>query len=535
MKQLILAVLFVASLSAQPTFEIRGTVSEPGLGGIAGAEITATFADVRAPSTVLTTFTDGRGQFVLRPTVPGGYRMTVRANGYAYASSMSPGAVVDAEHPHADIQFSMIRPAQATGRVLDADTREPVEGALPLVSQKTVGLDSASAFGNPLPTLPDSIPAEMQALYQHQRDETRSQADGVFTVKGLSPGEYVASIFGGGAPPMSAGYSADDLKVIDHQNEPLYWPGGVSFEDVRPIPVGSGAVVSFGDILVKKVPAYRVHLSLAQGTFPEGESMRVTLFRASAHITGTHPCGSDLLLRGLAPGFYHVYAVSDWQGERDNIENAAWATAQFEISDKNLEITLVPQRGIVLEGQLVSAEGMTELPERIGIAVQPDELAPGGLPAAEEFIDWPAPGKFRMAVSPRGLDLRAVVQTRTAYVKQLRYNGALLPDLHVQVNPGTLAHRLEIVLDDKFGMLSGEVSGGKSGQNMVVAWNEGLLRQLSFPVENGAYASGPIAPGEYRVQVVTPAAAFDSKLDPKAGQKVTIHAGETTTVHLVAR
>jgi hypothetical protein len=273
--------------------------------------------------------------------------------------------------------------------VVDADKREPIEGVLALVSPKTSGLNSAAAFGNPLPTLPDVVPADMQALFQRQRDDTRSKADGVFTVKGLSPGEYVASIFGGSAPPMSAGYSADDLKVVDRQYEPLYWPGGVSFEDVRPIPVGSGAVVYFGDILVKKVPAYRVHLSLAQGTCPEGESMRVTLFRASARITGTHPCGSDLLLRGLAPGSYHVYAVSDWQGERDNIENAAWATAQFEISDKNLEVTLVLQRGVVLEGQLVAAEGMTDLPERIGIAVQPDELAPGALPAAEEFIEGP--------------------------------------------------------------------------------------------------------------------------------------------------
>lgn len=160
-------------------------------------------------------------------------------------------------------------------------------------------------------------------------------------------------------------------------------------------------------------------------------------------------------------------------------------------------------------------------------------MAPGASPAAEEFIEWTAPGKFRMAVSPRGLSLRAVLGARAAYVKQLRYNGSPLPDLHVAVNPGTPSHRLE--LDDKFGMLSGEVSGGKSGQNMVVAWNEGLLRQLSFPVENGAYASGPIAPGEYQVQIVTSAEAFDSKIDPKAGQKVTIPAGETTTVHLVAR
>lgn len=62
-----------------------------------------------------------------------------------------------------------------------------------------------------------------------------------------------------------------------------------------------------------------------------------------------------------------------------------------------------------------------------------------------------------------------------------------------------------------------------------------LTRDLSFPVENGAYVSGPLAAGEYRVQVATPQEALDSKVDPKTGQKVTIHAGETTTVNLVAR
>lgn len=368
MKFSVLLLLCVA-LHAQTAFEIRGTVSEPGLGGISGAEVTATFRTPGAQGGTISAYTDGRGQFVLHPTVPGGYLMSVRANGYATASVFTPSPTIDAEHPRAELQFSMIRPAQATGRILDAETREPIEGVLALVSPKTSGLNSAAAFGNPLPTLPDSIPAEMQALYRRQRDDTKSKADGTFTITGLSPGDYVASIFGGGPQPISAGYSAADLKVIDRQYEPLYWPGGVSFEDVRPIPVGSGATVSFGDILIKKVPAHRVHVSLAQGTCPEGESMRVTLFRASASISGTHPCGSELLMRGLAPGSYHLYAVSDWQGERDNVENAAWATAQFEISDKNLEVTLVPQRGVVLEGQLVAAEGMTDLPERVGMAV----------------------------------------------------------------------------------------------------------------------------------------------------------------------
>lgn len=533
MKQLILVIFLATSLAAQTTYEIRGTVSEPGLGVIAGAEVTATNGNPGRESVTLTAFTDGRGQFVLRTTNPGAYRMTVQARGYANVSVFIPVAEVDADHLKAEGRYSMYRPAQATGRVLDAETREPVEGVLVSITPKVSGLNSAAAFGNPILTAFGDTPADMLESAKRRLEDRLSKADGAFTVSGISPGEYVASIFRDDAP-MSAGFSADDLKTIDRRREALFWPGGVSFDEVRPISIGSGAVVSFGDILVKHVPGYRVHVTLAQGTCPEGESMRVSVFRSSSRINGTYSCGSELLLRGLTPGSYHLYAVSDWQGERDNVESAAWATTQFEISNKNIEVTLVPQRGVVLEGQLVAAEGVSELPERIGLAVQPEELAPGALPAAEEFIEWPARGRFRMAVAPRGVDLRAIMRTGAAYVKQLRYNGASLPDMHVPVNPGTPAHRLEIVLDDKFASVKGDISGG-GPMVMVELWKEGLLKPVTVLAENGSFASGPLAPGEYRVLAVMPVVAFESKSDLKTGLKVTVHAGETATVKLVAK
>jgi len=98
-----LLLLSASSLFAQTPFEIRGTVSEPGLGGIAGVEVQAGMTGVSAPPPV-TVFTDGRGEFTVRTTKPGRYTFRPVRTGYM-AVRETPQAQVDADHPRVEVQL----------------------------------------------------------------------------------------------------------------------------------------------------------------------------------------------------------------------------------------------------------------------------------------------------------------------------------------------------------------------------------------------------------------------------------------------
>ena len=521
------ALLLLSALlaNAQPPFEIRGTVIEPGLGGIAGAEVRAQFPGNATPIQFLSTFTDARGEFLIRTSTPGPYFLQAVREGYVppvtYESSTRV-VTVDTNRPSGTAQLTMSRPAEIVGRVLDAETREPLEGADVFILRRNGTGWSQSISVNPALKLGDAT----------ARTDTR----GNFAAVGLIPGDYVASAIRQQGTRWSAEYSASDLKVVDQTPEMLYWPGGTPPELARPIPVGSGAVVSFGDILLKKVPHYRAHVSLEQGSCPPGESMRVSV--SGQPVSNQQPpafaCGSELLLRDLMPGTYHLYAVSDWQGVRDNIETAAWATTDFVVEDKNVEVVLTPRAGVVLEGQVIAANGIS-VPDAFALGVRPPPIAEGFQPGPEQFLDLLEGGKFRMAVAPVP-QVFLTNRYQESYIQQVRYNGSPLQSRTLNVNPGAAAQRIEILLDNKFGSLSGTVAGGERNSRVVVSvWSEGAENPEGTQVTDGAFVFPKLVPGEYRIAAVAmPADVYRQQSPQDAKQTVTIRAGETTTINVSA-
>ncbi len=479
-------------LYAQPPFEIRGSVIEPGLGGIAGAEVRARIPNNAIPPQNISVFTDARGEFVIHTSIPGAYFLQPERDGYV-PPIMSDASVrvvtVDVNHPSGSTQLAMHRPAEITGRVLDAETREPIAGVDIFILQKgansnwseTISVSSTSILGNA---------------------SAKTDSRGNFAAKGLLPGSYVASPIRPQGATWNAEYSPGDLKVVDQTPEVLFWPGGTPPEIARPIPAGSGAVVSFGDILLKKVPHYRAHVSLEQGSCPSGESMRISV--SGQHLPDQQPkafpCGTDLLLRDLMPGTYHLYAVSDWQGLRDNLENASWASADFVIDDRNAEIALIPRAGIVLEGQFIAGEGIP-LPDASAMGVRPLATEDGFQPGVEQFVDIQEGGKFRIAVAPKPQTLRGD-RYRDSYAREIRYNGTPLRGLRLDVNPGASAQRLEVFLDNKYGALTGTMTGGERTARAVVAlWSEGAEYPIQARVTNGTFQMPALTPGEYLVSV----------------------------------
>lgn len=529
-----LILLAALSLRAQTTFEIRGTVTEPELGGIAGAEVRVTpQVGIGTQVPVLTTFTDGRGVYVLRVATPGTYSVRASRTGYGSVSAETGYVVLSTDRPTAEVAIRLVRLGQLSGRVVDADTREPLEGIEVLVIAKRSIQENRARSWQPSTPSGDAPQQRLEAFLK-LREELKTKPGGTFTRDNLPPGEYVATLALDRATPWSLGFSADDLKAFDERYPAVFWPGGVSEDAVRPVTLGAGSVASFGDILAKTTRHYRAHVSIAQGTCPSGESMRLMLYRRDSLSAPAivAPCGSELLLRGLEPGSYFIYAVSDWQAFRDHIEDAAWATAQFEIADKNTEVMVIPHPGVVVEGRFIAAEGVDQLPDEVTLSSSPDPLVPGTTIPGEEFFERLPDGTFRMAVFPGPVALDVGVRL-PHYPAQLRYNGSPTAGAKLPVNPGSAVQRLDVVFDTRVGSVTGSVAGGGPPQ-VIVLWHEYQSHEpMVARVANGSYRAEQLVPGEYRAVKIQQSELGGVLLGNQiAGdQRVTVRVGETAILN----
>ena len=519
------ALLLGAACFAQQPFEIHGVVTEPGVGPISGVEIAAESQNEQGPGApfvrVVSVFTDARGEFVLRPSAEGAYRVVPAPGAYVPVDPVLVGARVDAAHPRAEVNFALQRLGEINGRVVDADTLAPLSGVRLIAMAR-----------RPSWTMTGPAPPAERSSGEALAQLEVSGPDGTFTLTRRRPGDYAITA-ANDRPTLTLGYAPEALEVIEQAYPPLYWPGGVPLQDAVPMTLRSGGVISVGSIRIKKTPAYRIHVAIPQGDCPEGESVRVTLFgRLDRPLDAVAPCGSDLLATNLQLGSYVLYAVSDWQGQRDNVENAVWATTQIVIEGKNVETVLDLRRGIVIEGRVTSAEGSPAIPGDYSIATLPDPLIPGlPSPPPEQFITFGENGRFRIAAGPHPQTL--VFGRRGVYIKEARYNGAPVQDLKLPLNSGATANSLELILDDKFGTVRGEVTGS----GVVVLQPEGSIPgRYIAPVSNGTYVSPPLVPGRYRVALLPtdPRVLEGASPDLTNAQTITVRPGATETLNLRA-
>ena len=307
----------------------------------------------------------------------------------------------------------------------------------------------------------------------------------------------------------------------------------------------SGGYADVGTMLVHKAPQYRVHVTM-QGSCAEGEALRVSILTrngGAASALGSFPCNSELLLRGLDPGSYAVYASSDRRNGR--LESTVSGVASFTIGEKNLKVSVPLQRNVIIEGQLTMVEGVAAPRILPRIVTRPADLLVGALAENDGLLQW-APDQihFQLAVSPRAQNL--IVSDSGPYVKEIRYNGTPLRDATLPINAGAVAHKLEIVMDDTYGSLAGSVTDGSRPALDVQI----LIVKDSARVDNmalqppGYVTTGPdgnfpatrLAPGEYRAiaflrtqQTKIHEAGVLTRLLSTA-QKITIAPGGTQTV-----
>jgi hypothetical protein len=513
------AVLFFVALTAcAQTYEVRGTVTEVGAGGIPDVEVTITrFEDGAAKKTR----TDGQGTYRITLDAPGIYYAGPSKNGYSGAGQAIQPLTIDAAHPQIVVNMLLLRVGEVSGRLLDEATREPVAGIEITLFTKQW------RYGQ-------------LALNEAGRPPVRTDEDGRFRVTGLRPADYVAS-----ARPRPLwveqvkDFSKADAEKIDEDFPATYWPGGGDAASAFAATLTSGGYADIGTIFVNKSPQYRVHVTIQGGCGDdEGVNLSVGLRNRRESVPlGQFPCSGELLLRGFDPGSY-VLSASLTRRTGD-LATTVSGVASMEIVDKNLNVTIPLQRNVVIEGQLTIVNGSTAPRLLPNIAARPLDFGGGSA------ILWaPDQRHFQLAVSPRTQTLQ-VSENGGAYVKEIRYNGTPLRGSTLPINSGSPAHKLEILVDDKWGSLAAAVTDGSRGlPATVLIVKDGIRSEdLAFlqvfnrnTAPDGTIPAAQFAPGDYRVVAV--AAAQSQRMHEggvferliSAAQRITVSPGGAQTI-----
>jgi hypothetical protein len=515
---------------AQTTLEIRGTVLELGSDGAAslpvnGAEVSLIeFVHVGpnvARSPFATAYTDPRGEYLFHPDHTGDYWVEVKKEGYRYTSTSVYGAAakLDAAHSVAQSTFTLVRAgASITGRVVDED-------------------------GRPVPNLRVMVqgagPAAFSNIVQGGDAVAVTAADGTFTAADMLPGPKVVRIssVAGEQAKIEPHFSPEDLKTVDQEVETTYWPGGTP-QPAASIAVSPGGSVSIGTIAIRKVPLYRAHVSVSHVDCEAGEKW---IFRAlysgevSLNRPAAIPCAGDFLVSHLRPGAYSFML------QKDSPAPAQWALASTDISSKNIEVALTLARESQINGRVVAAKGAAPPPlDKIKVSTR--SLANGPAPASLD-----AEGKF-VLTNLKFPSHKIVVAglTKDFYVMEIRLGGKSVPDDTVTLTPGA-ANQLEIVIDDKPGVISGTVAdgGNPAAGAEVMLYPKVLPAGLPISLDTvrtdaqGRFQIAGLTPGEYRIvawrlPAVRRPGGYGDILPQLADQAETIRVerGGTSTVSL---
>jgi protocatechuate 3,4-dioxygenase beta subunit len=494
--------------------EIRGVVLEAGTNQpVADAEVTVDSLPGRPIAMsdlprVAKTATDSRGTFRITLDKFDTYVVRASKEGYTddgknpmrHSISNQLEVKLDKDHSSVDARFTLARPGELRGRVVDDDTGKPI----PNFRVYPVGL----LYSNGAPAQMGGQPAI-------------TDSDGKFVITGRRPGNYLVEIGAEvlGKEQFLEHFTEHDLEVVDHDYRQSYWPGGGGLDSVLPVQLLPGGSADVGTVKARKVPYYRILLSIPATDCPAGEKVDISAeernFIGGGGGFGQGVCGKDYLLRNYQAGSYQLYLMAG-----DSAEDRMRVILPMEIVDRNLELTVPFGRGSDIEGRIVVAEGsakppMSEMKIHMWSTgpIQFGDERPTETPDAEGRFHFPNRPIVRVRVWVTGLGAGFMV-------REIRYNGSAVVDNIVALNGNAPQHSLQIVVDDKPARITGSVTDGDrpvgSAHMVLIRWpassEDVFLSAKSVDGdEGGRFQFAGLAPGEYRILAVAPEAT--DKLD----------------------
>jgi hypothetical protein len=487
------AAAFPQTVGTPPTrAEIHGVVAEAATGApVPGATVDLDFYGPTQPNlmpsppkSTESTEADAAGVFSFNLETTGYYGIRVSKEGYRGLGKTAGGLpserylTLTDKAPSVQTTLYLSKPGSLAGRLVDGETGKPLAGV------------RVSVFGS----------------------AGRTDKDGEFSVKGLAPGEYVAAI---GPQAVSkdrvrASFTEDDFKAVDEDFEQTFWPGGHGRESALPVLLGPGADRHIGELKLSKIPYYRVLLRMPPASCGPENDLNITEFIQlpgggwTFQPLSSAACAKGILVTGFAPGAHRlILSVSN-----PDPDDALTGSVPFTITDRNVELTVSLSRGVELNGAFVAADG-AKPPDftKLRLMARPigaDGSMRQGPPTAPDDD-----GKFRLSGV---LSVDSVLMIRGAgpshYVKEIRYNGALVANDTLPLGLPSAAHDVTVVLDDKPASVTGVVmSGDKPVDKPAVILKKwppaggGLLEVGVLAARGdaqGRFQLSGIPPGQYR-------------------------------------
>lgn len=449
------------------------------------------------------------------------YWVEVKKEGYNVSPQYGVAAKLDQTHSTAKSTFTLVRRgSKVTGRVVDEDG-EPISNIRIVVQSPGPGLSNIISG------------TDATAV---------SASDGTFTASDVMPGLHVVRVLPRttGMPKIVTQFSTDDFEIVDQDIESSYWPGGTA-QPSASIQVGPGGSASVGTVKLRKVSLYRAHVTVPHLECAAGEKLAFSASysgEVALNFPRATPCTSDFLVSNLRPGRY------SFRLEKDSPAPAKWAVASVDISNKSVEVALTLEAEAQIFGRFVAADGAKLPPlDKLKVSAGGNATGPSALPPDAEGVFVLTNLKFpdhKVAVG--GL-------TKDYYIKEFRLNGASSPTDELTLGPG--ANQLQIVIDDKPGVISGTVTDGDkpAAEAEVRLYPKDLPPdRLPLPVSGsslrtdqiGKFQINGLKPGEYRIVAWQPPptgsrpGGFGDILAKLAAlaQSITVERGGTANVDL---
>jgi 5-hydroxyisourate hydrolase-like protein (transthyretin family) len=276
---------------------ISGVVMEPGINQpVADAEITVSefVRQLYKVTELAKGKTDIRGAFRFDLDKFATYLVGVNKAGYSVVGGDAQVTLdLNRDHPRREVQFSLVSTGELTGHVVDDETGMPIRNFHVKVAELIYRQGEPGwAGGATSPT-----------------DE-----NGRFAASNRRLGNYLVQVVPQvlDKDQLQTQFTSADLEKVDLDYPNSYWPGGHDLDSASPVRIPSGGSVSAGTVRVKKVPFYRIHVSLPAGTCAPGEKIQVITEMAQfqTSVAGDILCDKDFLLRNYQSGRYLLYLLS---------------------------------------------------------------------------------------------------------------------------------------------------------------------------------------------------------------------------------